>query len=214
MQNHDELTYELLHWSHGHRDDLFPYHGGELTGGELGDTVRRDMCRHLTGDAAPYNLVFTTNGIACTTATVIAASLGITDLDTIDEADTARIRAAHLLLAMYNALQPGVFALSGWDLCGMLTLPPDEVSDLLVERRHPLDQPARARPDGRQPARDAVGGRDAARHQPLRVAARAARRRHELRPPAAGDPRRPRALRRGDRAARSTSRTCRTRACS
>ena len=25
---------------------------------------------------------------------------------------------------MFNALQPGVFALSGWDLCGMLTLPP------------------------------------------------------------------------------------------
>jgi trehalose synthase len=132
LQNHDELTYELLHWSHGHREDVFPYHGAEITGEELGDTVRRDMCRHLTGDAAPYNLVFTTNGIACTTATVIAAALGITDLATIDEAATSRIRQAHLLLAMYNALQPGVFALSGWDLCGMLTLPTDAVSDLLV----------------------------------------------------------------------------------
>ena len=39
----------------------------------------------------------------------------------------------HLLLAMYNAMQPGVFALSGWDLCGMLTLPPEQVSDLLAE---------------------------------------------------------------------------------
>ena len=132
MQNHDELTYELLHWSAGHADDLFPYRGGEITGRELGDAVRGDMCRHLTGDAAPYNLVFTTNGIACTTATVIAAALGITDLSTIDEAATVRIRTAHLLLAMYNALQPGVFALSGWDLCGMLTLPPSAVSDLLV----------------------------------------------------------------------------------
>ena len=131
LQNHDELTYELLHWSQGHCDDLFPYHGAEITGGDLGDSVRHDMCRHLTGDAAPYNLVFTTNGIACTTATVIAASLGITDLDTIDDDDIVRIRSAHLLLAMYNALQPGVFALSGWDLCGMLTLPPSEVSELL-----------------------------------------------------------------------------------
>ena len=33
---------------------------------------------------------------------------------------------------MFNALQPGVFALSGWDLCGMLTLPPDEVAELLA----------------------------------------------------------------------------------
>jgi trehalose synthase len=33
---------------------------------------------------------------------------------------------------MFNALQPGVFALSGWDLCGMLTLPAEEdVADLL-----------------------------------------------------------------------------------
>ena len=43
------------------------------------------------------------------------------------------IRRVHLLLAMYNAMQPGVFALSGWDLCGMLTLPPEQVSDLLAE---------------------------------------------------------------------------------
>jgi len=47
----------------------------------------------------------------------------------IDDID--RIRRAHLLLAMFNALQPGVFALSGWDLCGMLTLPAEEVADLL-----------------------------------------------------------------------------------
>jgi trehalose synthase len=32
---------------------------------------------------------------------------------------------------MFNALQPGVFALSGWDLCGMLTLPPSDVGELL-----------------------------------------------------------------------------------
>jgi trehalose synthase len=62
---------------------------------------------------------------------VIAATLGITDLNGIDDID--RIRRAHLLLAMFNALQPGVFALSGWDLCGMLTLPPSEVGNLLRE---------------------------------------------------------------------------------
>lgn len=73
--------------------------------------------------------MFTTNGIACTTATVITAALGISDLDAIGDIDP--IRRAHLLLAMFNALQPGVFALSGWDLCGMLTLPPTQVGELL-----------------------------------------------------------------------------------
>jgi trehalose synthase len=133
LQNHDELTYELVHWATGHRDDLYAYKGAEITGGELAESVRRDLCEHLTGPEAPYNLIFTTNGIACTTSTVIAATLGITDLATIDETDTARIMRVHLLLAMFNALQPGVFALSGWDLCGMLTLDPAEVAELLEQ---------------------------------------------------------------------------------
>ncbi|MGY4652444.1 maltose alpha-D-glucosyltransferase [Mycobacterium sp. URHB0021] len=129
LQNHDELTYELVHWSTGHRDDVYTYKGAEVTGESLGEAIRGDLLDRLTGENAPYNLVFTTNGIACTTATVIAATLGITDLNAIGDID--RIRRAHLLLAMFNALQPGVFALSGWDLCGMLTLPPADVAELL-----------------------------------------------------------------------------------
>jgi trehalose synthase len=129
LQNHDELTYELVHWSTGHRDDVYTYKGAEVTGESLGEAIRGDLLDRLTGEKAPYNLVFTTNGIACTTATVIAATLGITDLNAIGDID--RIRRAHLLLAMFNALQPGVFALSGWDLCGMLTLPSADVAELL-----------------------------------------------------------------------------------
>ena len=129
LQNHDELTYELVHWSAGHRDDHYTYKGQDVTGEQLGQAIRDDLTHTLTGPGAPYNLVFTTNGIACTTATVIAATLGYSDL--ADIADIDRIRRAHLLLAMFNALQPGVFALSGWDLCGMLTLPADQVSELL-----------------------------------------------------------------------------------
>jgi trehalose synthase len=129
LQNHDELTYELVHWSTAHRDDIYTYKGEQITGEALGDAVRRDLTEALTGRNHPYNLVFTTNGIACTTATVIAAALGVTDLDSIDDID--HIRRAHLLLAMFNALQPGVFALSGWDLCGMLTLPREKVAKLL-----------------------------------------------------------------------------------
>ncbi|AHC27719.1 MULTISPECIES: maltose alpha-D-glucosyltransferase [Mycobacteriaceae] len=129
LQNHDELTYELVHWSAGHRDDHYTYKGQDVTGEQLGQAIRDDLTHTLTGPDAPYNLVFTTNGIACTTATVIAATLGYSDL--ADIADIDRIRRAHLLLAMFNALQPGVFALSGWDLCGMLTLPADQVSELL-----------------------------------------------------------------------------------
>ena len=133
LQNHDELTYELVHFATRHRDELFDFRGEQWTGGDLAVQIRADLTERLTGAAGPYNALFTTNGIASTTATVVAAVLGIQDLDEIDDEAADRIRRAHLLLAMYNALQPGVFALSGWDLCGSLTLPRDQVSHLLED---------------------------------------------------------------------------------
>jgi trehalose synthase len=62
---------------------------------------------------------------------MVAAALGIRDLDALDAAQIAAIQRGHLLLAMYNALQPGVFALSGWDIVGALTVPASEVAGLM-----------------------------------------------------------------------------------
>lgn len=132
LQNHDEMTYELVHWATGHRDDVYRFRGRDVTGGELAETVRGELLSRLAGPAAPYNRVFTTNGIACTTATVVAGALGITSLGAITDDDLPRVTRAHLLLATYNAMQPGVFALSGWDLCGMLTLDPADVAELIA----------------------------------------------------------------------------------
>jgi trehalose synthase len=130
LQNHDELTYELVHFTDTHSDETYTFRGRTITGGELADTIRADLRAGLTGPDRPYNELFTTNGIACTSATVAAAALGIRDLDDIDHDLLERVRRAHLLLAMYNAWQPGVFALSGWDLRGVLTLPLEEVGHL------------------------------------------------------------------------------------
>jgi trehalose synthase len=132
LQNHDELTYELVHFATAHKDEIFRFRGAELTGGELATQVRNELIERLTGEAAPYNAIFTTNGIASTTATIIAAALGYTDLTNLSAAQIETIKQAHLLLAMFNALQPGVFALSGWDLCGILTLDRSKVSRLLA----------------------------------------------------------------------------------
>lgn len=132
LQNHDELTYELVHFETRHKDSTFTYGGVEVTGSALANHVRAELTERLTGDAAPYNAVFTTNGIASTTATIIAASLGHRTLDDIGDDDIEPIRKAHLLLAVFNALQPGVFALSGWDLVGAVTLPQTEVAHLLA----------------------------------------------------------------------------------
>lgn len=131
LQNHDEMTYELVHFASAHSAELFTFAGEEMTGEELAVTIRSDLIRRLTGDAAPYNCTFTTNGIAATTATLIAASLGLADLSELTPLDVEQIKRAHLLLAKFNAWQPGVFALSGWDLTGSLTLAPEQVTDLV-----------------------------------------------------------------------------------
>ena len=133
LQNHDELTHELVHFAAGHADDEFLFRGRQISGSDLAVTIRGELVTHLTGEAAPYNRTFTTNGIACTTASMISAALGIRSLSDIGEAETERIKRAHLLLAMFNALQPGVFALSGWDLAGMLTIDTAAVSDLILD---------------------------------------------------------------------------------
>src|SRR4051795_7050471 len=70
LQNHDELTHELVHFSTVHRDDLFTWRGEERTGADLGQLIRDELCDGLTGPNAPYNQPFTTNGIASTTASV------------------------------------------------------------------------------------------------------------------------------------------------
>lgn len=131
LQNHDELTYELVHFTTVHRDEHYWLGGEEFTGAELAEYVQVTMRDKLTGDAAPYNSVFTTNGIACTTASIITATLGITDLESITDADVHKIIDAHLLLCMYNAYQPGVMALSGWDLVGALPLDKSQVRSLV-----------------------------------------------------------------------------------
>jgi trehalose synthase len=133
LQNHDELTYELMHFASGHRDEMFELGGEELTGAELAEKVQQTMRERLTGEKAPYNAVFTTNGIACTTVSFIMGALGVQDPDAITPEEEARVLDAHILLAMYNALQPGVFALSGWDLAGITALDRESVAELTAQ---------------------------------------------------------------------------------
>ncbi len=132
LQNHDELTYELVHFAATHKDDIFSFRGVNLTGGELAVTIRGELIERLTGDSGPYNSTFTTNGIASTTATVILASLGVTEISNLSPQLIEKVKRAHLLLSMFNAFQPGVFAFSGWDLTGMLTLARSQVPWLLA----------------------------------------------------------------------------------
>ena len=133
LQNHDELTLELVHFWTLHAEDEFSYQGRTWRGSELREAIRAEMYALLSGPETPYNLPFVTNGVASTTASIIAAALRIADLNSLTAAQIEQIKRCHLLLCMYNAFQPGVFALSGWDLVGALTVPPEQVADLMAD---------------------------------------------------------------------------------
>lgn len=133
LQNHDELTLELVHFWTLHAEDEFTFHGRTWRGADLRDEIRAQMYAAISGPKAPYNLPFVTNGVASTTASIVAAALGITDLGALSEEQVQQIQQGHLLLCMYNAFQPGVFALSGWDLVGALPVAADEVAHLMMD---------------------------------------------------------------------------------
>lgn len=133
LQNHDELTVELVHFWTLHANDMYLYKGQTLPGSILREHIREEIYERLSGEHAPYNLRFVTNGIACTTASLITAALGIRDLEQIGEAQIELIQKVHLLLVMYNAMQPGVVAFSGWDLVGALPLRAEAVAERMAD---------------------------------------------------------------------------------
>ena len=133
LQNHDELMLEITHLRM-HGDKLFVYEGKRVEGRTLFAQVHRRPIRAATGDHAPYNASFAMSpGVCSTFAGLVAATIGVEDLTTITPEQIDQIRNAHLVAAAYNALQPGAFALSAWDLVGALPVPREAVLDLLAD---------------------------------------------------------------------------------
>ncbi len=132
LQNHDELTLELVHFMGALADETYQFRGRTLRAADLRDEIRSEMLTGLLAPNAPYNLE-AANGVSCTTASLVAAALGIRDVDAASAEEIEAIKRGHLLLALYNAMQPGVFALSGWDLVGAVPLPPAAVSHLTAD---------------------------------------------------------------------------------
>ncbi len=131
MQNHDEITYELVHFLN-HPDEKFQYYDRELTGAELRKLIVDRMHALAIGPQAPFNRL-SGNGLCATYTGLAATALGIRDVYAMTPEQKEQVKRAHLLLAMYNAMQPGVFAVSGWDLVGALPLKPGQIPGLLAD---------------------------------------------------------------------------------
>lgn len=131
MQNHDEFTYELVHFDE-HADDVFDFGGLPMRGRQIFEKIRGEMNEKAMGPDTPYNRL-SGNGLCTTFAGLMASRLRIKDLDTITDEQKKLIQKGHYLMAVYNAMQPGVFGLSGWDLVGSLPLNVDQIPALLED---------------------------------------------------------------------------------
>jgi trehalose synthase len=134
MQNHDELMLETTHLRvNGER--LFEYEGAKERGAALFERIHSDPIARTTGEKGPYNEAFAMSpGVCATLPSFTAASLGHADLTHLDEQQVAAIRERHLAAAAFNALQPGAFVVSGWDLVGALPVERDSVRELLADK--------------------------------------------------------------------------------
>lgn len=126
LQNHDELNFELTHFQ-AHDDELFTFNGQQISGAALRQNVLNDNLDKLTGVNAPYNSSIA-SGPCTTLVGLCAAALGYKQIENLTDAEKKKIQKAHLLLAFFNAMQPGVFAISGWDMVGAYPLDKDSVS--------------------------------------------------------------------------------------
>ena len=132
LQNHDELMLETTHLQ-VNGDRIFEYEGRNERGADLFERMHTRVVEKTTGDRAPYNKPFAMPGVCSTLAGLIAATLGVQDIQQISRQEIATIKRIHLLAAAYNALQPGVFIISGWDLVGALPLPEKIIPSLLAD---------------------------------------------------------------------------------
>jgi trehalose synthase len=131
LQNHDELMLEATHFR-VFGDQEFTWEGGSERGADLFKRLSSEVLAVATGDDAPYNDAFAMSPGVCSTVTgLIAAKLGIREPDTMDDEQRNSVRRLHLLAAAFNALQPGAFVVSGWDLVGALPVSRESVSDRL-----------------------------------------------------------------------------------
>ena len=131
MQNHDEITYELVHFIE-HSKDKFNYENKIISGKNLRDKIVKQMHSFADSSDIPYARL-SGNGLCTTFTGLVAARLKITDIYNLTVKQKEIIKRCHLLMAMFNAMQPGVLIISGWDLVGALPLPLDKIQHLISD---------------------------------------------------------------------------------
>ncbi len=132
LQNHDELMFDLCHLR-THADDEFSVGDETVRGRELYDTMYQEVKDVVIDAGSGCMREFSNLGFAGTMTSLAAAACGIPDPYDMTQEQRSEVQELHLLAAVFNAMQPGVFALSGWDLVGALPVPADDVRFLMED---------------------------------------------------------------------------------
>jgi len=126
LQNHDELMFDLAHMRN-HGDEKFWVNGEEMLGRTIYDSMYQKVKDQLITTKTPYIRDWSTPGFCGTLAGFAAAALSIHDPFDMTASQKSEVQRLHFLVAVFNAMQPGVFALSGWDLVGALPVSPESL---------------------------------------------------------------------------------------
>jgi trehalose synthase len=126
MQTQDEISLSLKPLEKK-ENKIIEYNNKKILGKNLIEKIKKEITSPLI--ASDY-IAFNRKGLCTTMASICASSLGIKDIYSMSIEEKKRVQACHLLLTFFNAMQPGVFAISGWDMVGALPLPPPDLTSL------------------------------------------------------------------------------------
>ena len=134
------------------------------------------MRAKAAGERAPHNKLYRPekDGLATTFAGFVAAALEIRDPYNASHDEREQIKKAHLLLAAANAMQPGVFSLSSWDLVGALPIPEKSVAERMEDGDYRWINRGGVDLMEHQSESERIAIRDRTRHDVIRLAAGAA----------------------------------------
>lgn len=133
LQNHDELMFDVTHLRN-HGEEKFSVNGEETLGKTIYERMYRQAKEKIMGSKRSNIEEFTNLGFCATLAGFAAAALEVPDPYNMTPSQKSEVQQLHLLAATFNAMQPGVFALSGWDLVGALLVQPEELGSRLDDR--------------------------------------------------------------------------------
>ena len=133
LQNHDELMFDLAHLRK-HGDEPFRVGENTVPGKALYDDMYEEAKKKILDHGTSFIREFSNRGFCGTLVGYAAAACGISDPYHMSAEETSRVQQLHVLAAAFNAMQPGVFAISGWDLVGALPVPAEALGSWLDDQ--------------------------------------------------------------------------------